>query len=268
MQEAGYSWHIWIVVTGCGFDGSTRLEELRHKNESRGTYSGYFAGMIVSEERQMHDRFVVLTTLLIVPLVAGCAQIKSFSVTPSIVCPGETVGVAWKASDKIALDAVPPLEGTGEGPAAGSRSFAPVKNTRFTIKVPGLLKSAQREWDVQVVPSQSTGLLGGVAQCSGSPQSVSTSFTLQQNDTSSQVRAVLIANNYNRQLVVSKEGIEVEIPPNGTTDRFKNVPVTGTWTVLTPLAPDEACDDALKAVKGRLTIRTQMRCEEKPNGGP
>lgn len=64
----------------------------------------------------MHDRFLVLTTLLIAPLVAGCAQIKSFSVTPSIVCPGETVEIDWKASDKIALDAAPPLEGTGKGP--------------------------------------------------------------------------------------------------------------------------------------------------------
>ncbi len=141
-----------------------------------------------SEGLRMHDKFIVLTTLLIAPLIAGCAQIKSFSVTPSIVCPGETVEVEWKASDKITLDAAPPLKGTGEGPSEGSRSFAPTENVRFTIKVPGLLKSAQREWDVQVIPSQSAGLLGGVAQCGGSPQSVSTSFTLQQKDTSSRVR--------------------------------------------------------------------------------
>jgi hypothetical protein len=215
----------------------------------------------------MHDRFIVLTTLLIAPLIAGCAQIKSFSVTPSIVCPGETVEVDWKATDKIVLDAAPSLEGTGEGPSEGSRSFAPKENVRFTIKVPGLLKSAQREWDVQVIPSQSAGLLGGVAQCGGSPQVVSTSFTLQQKDTSSRVRAVSIANNYSRPLGVSKEDIEVEIPPQGTTDRFKNASVIGTWTVRTPLAPDETCDNALDAVRGRLTIRTQMSCEEKPNGG-
>ena len=219
-------------------------------------------------EVQMHDRFVILTTLLIAPLVAGCAQIKSFSVTPSIVCPGETVEVDWKASDKIVLDAAPLLKGTGEGPSEGSRSFAPMENVRFTIKVPGLLKSVQREWDVQVIPSQSAGLLGGVAQCGGSPQSVSTSFTLQQKDTSSRVRAVSIVNNYNRPLGVNKEDIEVEIPPNGTTDRFKNASVIGTWTVSTPLAPDETCDNALDAVRGRLTIRTQMSCEEKPNGSP
>jgi hypothetical protein len=215
----------------------------------------------------MHDKLAVLTTLLIAPLIAGCAQIKSFSVTPAIVCPGETVEVDWKASDKVVLEAAPSLEGTGEGPSEGSRSFAPTENVRFTIKVPGLLKSAQREWDVQVIPSQSTGLLGGVAQCGGSPQAVSTSFTLQQKDTSARVRAVSIANNYNRPLGVSKEDIEVEIPPRGTTDRFKNTSVIGTWTVRTPLASDETCDTALGAVRGRLTIRTQMSCEEKPNGG-
>ena len=216
----------------------------------------------------MHDRFVVLATLLIAPLIAGCAQIRSFSVTPSTVCPGETVEVDWKATDKVVLDAAPPLMGTGEGPSEGSRSFAPMENVRFTIRVPGLLKSAQREWDVQVIPSQSGRLLGGVAQCGSNPQAVSTSFTLQQKDTSSRVRAVSIANNYNRPLGVNKEDIEVEIPPHGTTDRFKNAPVIGTWTVRTPLAPDETCDNALDAVRGRLTIRTQMSCEERPNGGP
>jgi hypothetical protein len=215
----------------------------------------------------MQDKFVVLTTLLIAPLIAGCAQIKSFSVTPSIICPGETVEVDWKASNKIALEAAPPLEGAGEGPSEGSRSFVPTENVRFTVKVPGLLKNAQREWDVQVIPSHSTLLLGGVAQCGGSPQSVSTSFTLQQKDTSSRVRAVSIANNYNRTLGVSKEDIEVEILPNGTTDRFKNSSVIGTWTVRTPLASDETCDNALDAVRGRLTIRTQMSCEERPDGG-
>ena len=137
----------------------------------------------------------------------------------------------------------------------------------WLLKVPGLLRDAQREWDVEVIPSQSERLLGGVAQCGGSPQSVSTSFTLQQKDTSSRVRAVSIANNYNRPLGVSKEDIEVEIPPHGTTDRFKNASVIGTWTVRTPLAPDETCDNALDAVRGRLTIRTQMSCEERPDGG-
>ena len=215
----------------------------------------------------MHDRFVVLATLLIAPLIAGCAQIKSFSVTPSTVCPGETVEVDWKATDKIVLDAAPPLKGTGEGPSEGSRSFAPMENVRFTIRVPGLLKSAQREWDVQVISGQSGRLLGGVAQCGGNPQAVSTSFTLQQKDTSSRVRAVSIANNYNRPLGISKEGMEAEIPPHGTTDRFKNASVIGTWTVRTLLAPDETCDNALDALRGRLTIRTQMSCEERPDGG-
>ena len=67
------------------------------------------------------------------------------------------------------LNAVPSLEGVGGGPAEGSRSFAPTQDTRFILEVPGLLKSAQREWDVTVVPSQSSRLLGGVAQCEGSP---------------------------------------------------------------------------------------------------
>ena len=86
---------------------------------------------MVSGRLQMHDRFLVLTTLLIAPLVAGCAQIKSFSVAPSIVCPGETVEIDWKASDKITLDAAPPWRGQGKEPSEGSHSFAPTENSDF-----------------------------------------------------------------------------------------------------------------------------------------
>jgi hypothetical protein len=228
--------------------------------------SGQPAG--ASKALPMRDRSAISVILLIVPLIAGCAQINFFSVAPSTVCPGETVEIDWEASGKVALSAAPPLEGMGEGPAEGSRSFTPTQSTRFVLKAPGLLKSDQREWDVQVIPRQSSRLLGGVAQCGGNPPSVSTSFTIQQKDTSSRVRAVSVANNYNRQLSVSKEEVEVEIPPNGTTDRFKTTPITGTWTVRTPVAPGENCDTALDAVRGRLTIKTQMSCGEAFHGGP
>ena len=217
---------------------------------------------------QMHDRPGISVILIIAPLIAGCAQIKYFYVAPSTACPGETVKIDWEATGKVTLDAVPPLEGIGEGPVEGSRSFSPEQSTRFVLKAPGLLKSDQREWDVQVIPSESSRLLGGIARCGGNPPSVSTSFTIQQKDTSSRVRAVSVTNNYNRQLSVIKEEIEVEIPPNGTTDRFKTTPITGTWTVRTPVAPDENCDNALDAVRGRLTIKTRMSCGEAFDGGP
>jgi hypothetical protein len=213
----------------------------------------------------MHDRLLILATVLITPFIVGCAQIKSFSVAPSTVCPGETIKIDWQASGNngnVILDAIPPLAGTGEVATEGSRSLAPTQSTRFVIKAPGLLKSDQREWDVLVIPSQSSRLLGGVAQCGGDRQSVLTSFTIQQKDTSSRVRAVLITNRYHRPLSVSKEGVEIEIPPNGTTDGFKNAPISGTWTVRTPVGPDEACESALEAVAGRLTIKTQMSCGE------
>lgn len=210
----------------------------------------------------MRDRLLVLATLFITPLIAGCAQIKSFSAVPSTVCPGETVQIDWKASDKVMLNALPSLEGVGGGPAEGSRSFAPTQNTRFILEVPGLLKNAQREWDVTVIPSQSSRLLGGVAQCEGVPPFVSASFSIQQKDSSSRVRAVSIENNYHRPLKISKDDIEVEIAPDGATDQFKNVPVIGTWTIRTPIGAGEACDSVLEAVRSRLTIKTQMSCGE------
>ncbi|SEK68708.1 hypothetical protein [Nitrosovibrio tenuis] len=214
------------------------------------------------EKLRTHDRLLVLTTLLLTPFIAGCAQIKLFSVAPSTVCPGETVQIDWKASDRVMLNAVPSVEGVGEGPPEGSRSFMPTENTRFILNVPGLLKSAQREWDVTVIPSQSSRLLGGVAQCGGNPPFASASFSIQQKDSSSRVRAVSVGNNYHRHLVVSKDDIEVEIPPDGSTDGFKNASVIGTWTIRTPLGTNEACENVLDAIRNRLTIKTQMSCGE------
>ena len=210
----------------------------------------------------MRDRLAILATLFLTPLIAGCAQIKSFSAAPSTVCPGETVQIDWEASDKVMLNAVPSLKGVGEGPAEGSRSFAPTQNTRFILEVAGVLKNAQREWDVTVVPSQSSRLLGGVAQCEGNPPLVSASFSIQQKDSSSRIRAVSIENNYRRTLKVSKDDIEAEIAPDSATDRFKNVPVIGTWKIHAPLGAGEACDNVLEAVRSRLTIKAQMSCGE------
>jgi hypothetical protein len=95
----------------------------------------------------------------------GLRANQSFSVAPSTICPGETVEVNWKASDKVTPNASPSVGGEGEGPAEGRRSLAPERSTRFTLKVPGLLKTDQREWDVQVIPRQSDRLLGGIARC-------------------------------------------------------------------------------------------------------
>jgi len=218
--------------------------------------------------RSRRDTLLVLAMLIATPVVAGCAQIRSFMVTPSTACPGEKVVVDWTASGEVVLNAIPPLQGEGTGPAEGSRSFAPKESTRFVLRVRGLLRNAQREWDVEIIPSQSARLLGGVAECSGNPAFVSTSFTLAPTDTSARVRAVSVENSYTRSLQVRNGEMEVEIFPNSATDRFKDRPITGTWTIRAPVASGETCDGALETMRGRLAIRTQMSCGEGSDGVP
>jgi hypothetical protein len=213
-----------------------------------------------------HERLLILAMLCITPWMTACAQIKSFTVSPSTICPGETVEINWKASDNVTLAASPPLKGEGEGPAEGQRALTPERSTRFTLKVSGLLKSDQREWDVEVIPRQTDRLLGGIARCEGG--FVTTSFNIEQKGTSSRALAASIANRYDRGLVINKDGIEVEIPSHGATDRFKATPVAGAWLIRTPLARDESCDAALDAVSGRLTIKTLMSCGGSVHGDP
>ena len=213
------------------------------------------------------DRFLVLAMLSITPWITGCAQIKSFTVAPSTICPGESVEITWKASDAVSLSASPPLAGEGEGPAEGARSLAPQRSTRFTLKASGLLKSDQREWDVQVIRSETERFLGGLGRCEDD-RFVTTAFTIEQEVTSARVHAVSIVNQYKRPLLVSKDGIEVEIPANSATERFKTVPVAGIWTIRARVAPNESCGAALDAVSGRLSIKTRMSCAESGHGNP
>ena len=135
------------------------------------------------------------------------------------------------------------------------------------MKAKGLLKSDQREWDVQVIPSQAERFLGGLGRCEDD-RFVTTAFTIEQEATSPHVHAVSIVNQYKRPLMVSKDGIEVEIPANSATERFNAVPVTGVWTIRARVGPDETCGDALDAVSGRLSIRTRMSCMESSHGNP
>ncbi len=214
------------------------------------------------------NMLLVLAMLVATPVIAGCAQIRSFNVSPGTMCPGEKVNIDWKASGDVVLTTVPSTQGEGAGSAEGTRSFTPKESTRFVLKVPGLLRDAQREWDVEVIPGQSERLLGGIAECGGSPAFVSTSFTLAPEDISARVRAVSVENGYRRALLVNKGGREVEIFPNSATDRFKDMPVAGAWTLRAPVGDGENCDGALDAVRGRLTIRTQMSCGEGPDGAP
>ena len=61
-----------------------------------------------SKALRMRDLCVVSIILLSAPLIAGCAQIKAFSVAPGTICPGETVEINWEASGRVVLKAAPP----------------------------------------------------------------------------------------------------------------------------------------------------------------
>jgi hypothetical protein len=209
----------------------------------------------------MPGRLFLSVVLAIVPFVDGCAQIKTYSVSPSTACPGEPVEVKWQACGQVTLDAVPPLDGTGPQKAEGATSFSLPQSTRFVLKAHGLFKDDQREWDVKVIPAQQSMLFGGLAQCDPTARFAVTSFLVQEQNSSRRAHAASIKNNYRRSLVVSKEGTEVEIPPGGTTDRFKETTILGSWTIQAPVG-SEACATVLGEVANRLTIAVDLACGE------
>ena len=206
--------------------------------------------------------------LSITPWISGCAQSSHFPWHPARYARERRSRLIGRLRTPLHCKRFPAVGGgRREGRRKGARSLAPERSTRFTLKATGFLKSDQREWDVQVIPSQSARLLGGIARCDDA-RFVTTSFTIEQKDTSARTRAVSIANHYQRPLIVSKDAIEVEIPPNSATDRFNAVPVAGSWTIRAPVGAERDLRYCAGGCPRPADHNNKMSCGESVHGNP
>jgi hypothetical protein len=190
----------------------------------------------------------------------GCAEISDYEVQPARVCPGETVSIRWKANAGVTLTAEPPIAGLGARPAEGTATVTVDRSTRLTLVAERLFKNAQREWDVVVAPGAPPKPFGGLAACNEAERAVVVSFNLAASAVSPAARPVRLINPYDRRLVVAKDGVVETIPPRGASERFKDLPAQGAWTIRAPLDTGEACDGVLTGVSDRLVITVQMSC--------
>ncbi len=208
-----------------------------------------------------HKAFAVAAIFFGLALLAGCAHIVDFDVSPRTICPDEQVFATWDVgAGQTKLEAKAPLEGLGVKPQQGRQSFSLASSTTFTLKTVAPFHSEQREMDVTVLAASSMSRFGEIAHCEADTAAPTVSFVVSDKDVSRASRALVVRNPYTRPITVQKDGIEVTLAPKMETDHFKDISMIGAWTIRAAVGQGETCSAALHDVGERLIFRTQLGC--------
>jgi hypothetical protein len=202
-----------------------------------------------------------LVAVLLPVILAGCVSIKSFQASPRNVCAGDTVTVSWHATGHVELEANPPLAHTGSKPSVGAEQFLVQQTTRFVLNTQCLFSHKTAEADVVVVANASKEF-GGLVSCMMPEQKLTLSVPLQEPQVSSALRVTSVTNMNTRPIMLSKENVRVTLLPAQTSRAFEHQAALGSWEVTAPLNPNETCDDALEAVRDRLTFQIAFSCRD------
>lgn len=193
-------------------------------------------------------------------LCAGCASIQTFSANPRTACAGDAVTVTWAAVGDVTIGAEPAVAHMGPKASAGSQRFVVDRDTRFTLKASRLLSRKTTEADVIVAPPARE--YGGLATCSSAERVVASEIPLGDRQVSSALRVSSVTNVNRRPIAVTKGNVRATIPAGGRSAAFDREPVAGTWTLRADLAPGESCEDAVRLLASRLTVRVGFGCGE------
>jgi hypothetical protein len=209
--------------------------------------------------RRLACRFGVAVSLL-----AGCASIQVFEVSPRLACPGDTVHLTWAASGRVTLD-TPSQAGT-EQPSAGTLDVTLQRPARFTLEAHRLFKDASAEADVEVAPPDKG--FAEVARCDPAARWLEASFVLE-SQLSSTIQVGRVRNVSERPLVVLREGHELTLAAacvgetsacGADSEVLRGHVARGRWVLRSPLADAETCEAALRSVRQYLQVELQLRC--------
>lgn len=190
-------------------------------------------------------------------VLAGCASIQHFSVSPRTACNGDTVIAEWSAAGQVRLTATPPLQGTDIQVEHGEKAFVVKQSTHFVLTARRLFGSKSAEADVEVAPREHS--YGAVATCNAQTRLISTDLTLD-HQLSSNFSVATVSNPLNRNLRVDKAGKTQVLTPHGHSDAFRGDPTQGTWRLASPLGSGESCDTAMRSIRQRLQMQLELIC--------
>ena len=197
----------------------------------------------------------------VIPALSGCAEVQVFDVYPRIVCPKDEVRVIWSASGSVEITPKVTVPG-GKEPGSAGTGTAPVSSepkTRFQLTARRLFGNATAEWDVEVIPKAKD--YAEKATCDETRHELEAKFVLGEA-LSPRIEVQSVRNVLERELLVLKEGAEVHLEQGATSEALKGRLALGTWTLRSPLGPQESCESALHSVRQFLTVSVQFQCGE------
>jgi hypothetical protein len=210
----------------------------------------------------------LLFASLLAVLAGGCAEIKKFTVAPSVACPGDEVTVTWETNGKTTLSATTAGVELGAEKKSGSRKVTLQEPTNIQIEASRLIlpSKASTEASVEMAPGEfAYGVVDADNEtaftCPGSNRTVSATLTLDGSQLSATARIDKLTNQNNRPLVITKGGQTETVAPHEATLAFQGQPAQGEWHLEVPLQEGESCDAVDELLAGRMLLGFQLSCQ-------
>ncbi|MFL5358480.1 hypothetical protein [Archangium sp.] len=212
----------------------------------------------------------LLVCLLLATLSSGCLpkpKIYQFTATPAVACPGDEVTLRWETNGPVHIQSTPLVPSLGTKGLSGTQKVTISGPTRFhieTYRVFGLKKELTENEVLSPPKELEYGIVDAGQQshftCSAQMGALESSFQLDENHLSSNVRIGQVRNMNARSLVITKGEVSETVGELASAPGFEGQPAQGLWKLRVPLDEGESCEDALEAVDGRLIIKFQLSC--------
>jgi hypothetical protein len=173
--------------------------------------------------------------------LSGCAEIRTFTVTPHDICPGTSVKTDWDISGKPKLTTTPPLAPQSE------RVYVPTSDTDFTLTAKALLNK-------KTAPPNTVTLYTGTPSAPKEmPQPlvfrttcvdgvVIAAETLLAEDWDPKLAVATITSGEDRDITIEHDGKQATFTAqNPTSSGLTGTKMVGMWRITVPLKPGESC---------------------------
>ena len=205
--------------------------------------------------------------------LAGCASIDQFTVSPTAVCPGETVNVSWKTCGTTTLTQVPLQPGQSDEcldslPVGSNPMTVPNSGTvQRQMSAPNVFYVETSGWFgkpihkcTRVFVNQALPL-SGIPQCSG-PRGIRTVVSRPSGAEWGGGMGVGGVQNLNQVRVsVRHDGRVASLAPNEISAAFRTSNPAGEWIIESELQGGPDCGQAGAGVPPSLTLQVLPLCQ-------
>jgi len=195
--------------------------------------------------------------LAIATLALGCAaKVNRFAVVPSHVCAGTPVKLEMDVVGSPTVTIDPPLQ------PEPNQTYIPQQTTHFVVSVRrGPLNSKEgSETEVKVMPGTPAEPDEITAAVVCQDQRLAGAIPRAPGEWDPRLRVTTVESGQDREIVVSHEGREAHLTPQGpSTSAFEGTSPGGTWTLWSPLRNGEQCDMS-PVLPNFLNVSAQVSC--------